>query len=130
MTNVSVSPKQGRVCRRAPCLRDLYQTDGDQEKSRSAAVFLLSGQCVVSSFWFCFHCGLSSLNSCYNLSVQAETHLQTEFYSTLSRPRPELGTKRVHLSPDQLKMDDDRCFTSLEAQQLNSAGECLAQKPS
>lgn len=54
------------------------------EKQRHGSIFPFSGQCVVFLFWFCFHSGLSSLNSCYNLSIQAETHLQTKFYSTLA----------------------------------------------
>lgn len=120
MTSAS---QQGCVCMHGYSTmfqRSPSETPTDRQRSRSAAVSSLLGA-VCGLLWFSFQCGLTSLNSCYNLSVQAETHLQSTFYGTLCSLRSSLGNKVVHLSPDQLEMDDDRCFTSLEEQQFNSS---------
>lgn len=65
-----------------------HGAEGGKEKRGSISL------CVVLSSWFCFHCGLSSLNSCYNLAVRAETHLQTK-----------LQQSEIHLGKQTLPSD-------------------------
>lgn len=78
---------------------------GHAEEGETLRRSLLMAVCVVLSSWFCFHCGLSSLNSCYNLSVPAQTHLQTKFYSVPRSLSSRLEKRAVHVSTGQLEMD-------------------------
>lgn len=88
------------------CLSVPDSLRGHKEEGENLRCSLLMAVCVVLSSWFCFHCGFSSLNSCYNLSVPAQTHLQTKFYSVPCSLRPRLEKKVVHVSAGQLEMDD------------------------